>query len=130
MIRIILLERGNASCSQNQFDARKAQRADEAGPVRAYQRPAGAMCADRVARKQGNAEQGHRAELNVGRVQAGRWRERYAESRLAGIERDLPRGALTRKVDVARLAALTTQTPPPQATQWSTHSMADALGVS
>lgn len=108
----------------------KAQRADEAGPVRAYQRPAGATCADRVARKQGNAEQGHRAELNVGRVQAGRWRERYAESRLAGIERDLPRGALTRKVDVARLAALTTQTPPPQATQWSTHSMADALGVS
>jgi transposase len=70
------------------------------------------------------------AELNVGRVQAGRWRERYAESRLAGIERDLPRGAPARKVDAARLAALTTQTTPPQATQWSTRSMANMLGVS
>ena len=33
------------------------------------------------------------AQLGVGRVQASRWRERYAKSRLAGIERDLPRGA-------------------------------------
>lgn len=70
------------------------------------------------------------AKLDVGRVQAGRWRERYAELRLAGIERDLPRGAPARKVDAARLAALTTQTTPPHATQWSTRSMADALGVS
>ena len=70
------------------------------------------------------------AKLNMGRVQAGRWRERYAESRLAGIERDLPRGAPARKVDAARLAMLTTQTPPPQATQWSTRSMAEVLGVS
>jgi len=78
----------------------------------------------------GMQNQGIAAELDVGRVQAGRWRERYAESRLAGIERDLPRGAPARKVDAARLAALTTQTTPPQATQWSTRSMADALGVS
>ena len=33
------------------------------------------------------------ARLGVGRVQVSRWRERYIESRLAGIERDLPRGA-------------------------------------
>jgi transposase len=32
-------------------------------------------------------------QLGVGRVQVSRWRERYAQSRLAGIERDLPRGA-------------------------------------
>ena len=56
------------------------------------------------------------SELDVGRVQVGRWRERY-ESRLAGIERDLPRDAPARKVDAARLAALTTQTAPSQATQ-------------
>ena len=31
--------------------------------------------------------------LGVGRVQVGRWRDRYAESGLEGIERDLPRGA-------------------------------------
>lgn len=70
------------------------------------------------------------AKLDVGRVQAGRWRERYAESGLAGIERDLPRGAPARKVDAPRLAALTTQTAPPHATQWSTRSMAHVLGVS
>jgi transposase len=69
-------------------------------------------------------------ELGVGRVQVGRWRERYAESRLAGIEQDLPRGAPPRKVDAARLVKLTTQTMPPKATQWSTRSMARELGVS
>ncbi len=30
-------------------------------------------------------------QMGVGRVQVSRWRERYAQSRLAGIERDLPR---------------------------------------
>ena len=32
-------------------------------------------------------------QLDVGRVQVSRWRKRYAQSRLPGIERDLPRGA-------------------------------------
>ena len=69
-------------------------------------------------------------QLNVGRVQVARWRERYAESRLAGIKRDLPRGAPPAKVDVARLVELTTQTKPKAATQWSTRTMAAELGVS
>lgn len=69
-------------------------------------------------------------ELGVGRVQVGRWRERYAEFRLAGIERDLPRGAPARVVDDARLVNLTTQGMPPKATHWSTRSMARELGVS
>lgn len=69
-------------------------------------------------------------QLGVGRVQVARWRERYAESRLAGIERDLPRGAPLTKVDVARLVELTTQTKPAAATQWSTRTMAAELGVS
>ena len=34
-----------------------------------------------------------------------RWRERYLESGLQGIERDLPRGAPPVKVDVAKLVA-------------------------
>ena len=42
-------------------------------------------------------------KLGVGRVQVSRWRERYAKSRFAGIERDLPRGAPRMKIDVARL---------------------------
>jgi transposase len=69
-------------------------------------------------------------QLGVGRVQVARWRERYAESRLAGIERDLPRGAPPAKVDVARLVELTTQTKPAAATHWSTRKMAAELGVS
>ena len=32
------------------------------------------------------------AELGIGRVQVSRWRERYAQTRLAGIERDPARG--------------------------------------
>src|SRR5215203_4134395 len=42
-------------------------------------------------------------QLGVGRIQVARWRERYGELRLAGIERDLPRGAPPVKVDVSRL---------------------------
>ena len=37
-------------------------------------------------------------ELSVGRVQVARWRECYAEAGLAGIERDLQRGAPPVKV--------------------------------
>ena len=69
-------------------------------------------------------------ELGIGRRQVARWRERYAQSRLAGIERDLPRGAPPIKVDVARLVELTTQSKPEVATQWSTRKMASQLGVS
>jgi transposase len=68
--------------------------------------------------------------LGVGRVQVGRWRDRYAEAVLAGIERDLPRGAPPVKVDVARLVDLTTQTKPEASTHWSTRKMAAVLQVS
>lgn len=68
--------------------------------------------------------------LGIGRVQVGRWRERYAQGGLSAIERDLPRGAPPKKVDVARLVELTTQSTPEAATHWSTRTMAEALGVS
>jgi transposase len=68
--------------------------------------------------------------LDVGRIQASRWRERYLESGLEGIERDLPRGAPPVKVNVARLVELTTQSKPDAATHWSTRTMAAELGVS
>ena len=51
-------------------------------------------------------------ELGVDRGQVRRWRERYAQLRLSGMERDLPRGAPPAKVDVARLVALTTDGKP------------------
>jgi len=70
------------------------------------------------------------AQVGVGRVQVARWRERYAQSGLAGIERDLPRGAPPVKVNVARLVELTTQSNPKTATHWSTRTMAAQMGVS
>jgi transposase len=70
------------------------------------------------------------AQLRIGRVQVARWRGRYAESRLSGIERDRPRGAPPAKVNVERLLELTTQSQPEAATHWSTRTMAAALGVS
>ena len=69
-------------------------------------------------------------QLGIGRVQVARWRERYLECGLQGIERDLPRGAPPVKVDVARLVELTTQTTPEAATHWSTRKMAAVLQVS
>jgi transposase len=69
-------------------------------------------------------------QLGIGRIQVSRWRERYSQSQLAGIERDLPRGAPPAKVDVARLVELTTQSKPKASTHWSTRKMADELGVS
>lgn len=45
------------------------------------------LAADRMQNKE-IAEQ-----LGIGRVQVSRWRERYAQARLAGIEHDFPRGA-------------------------------------
>jgi len=68
--------------------------------------------------------------LSIGRIQVARWRARYAESKLAGIERDLPRGAPPVTVDVARLVQLTTQSTPTAATHWSTRTLAAKLGVS
>jgi transposase len=65
----------------------------------------------------------------VGRIQVARWRERYAESGLEGIERDLPRGAPPVKVNVQKLVDLTTQATPEAATHWSTRRMAAELGV-
>ena len=69
-------------------------------------------------------------QLGFGRVQVARWRERYALHRLAGIERDRPRGAPPSKVDVVRLVELTTQSTPAAATHWSTRTMAAELGIS
>jgi transposase len=70
------------------------------------------------------------AELKIGRVQVGRWRERYAEGGLAAIERDLPRGGRPSKVDAAEIVRRTTQTLPSAATHWSTRTLAKEVGVS
>ena len=51
-------------------------------------------------------------EVGVGRVAVARWRQRYLESSLEGIEKDLPRGAPPLKVDVSKLVELTTRGTP------------------
>lgn len=93
--------------------------------VRLAQRAQIVLLAAQDMQNQGIAEQ-----LGVGRVQVARWRGRYAERGLEGIEQDLPRGAPPLKVDVKKLVKLTTQTTPEAATHWSTRKMAAVLGVS
>jgi len=70
------------------------------------------------------------AQIDIGRVQVGRWRERYAQGGLAAIEQDLPRGGRPPKVDAAEIVRRTTQTLPAAATQWSTRTLARDMGVS
>ena len=68
--------------------------------------------------------------IGVGRIQVGRWRERYAAGGLQAIKQDLPRSGRKRKVDAAEIVRLTTQTKPEGATQWSTRTLAAVAGVS
>ena len=100
-------------------------RADERTSVRLSQRARIVLLAAQGLQNKEIAEQ-----LGVGRVQVARWRERYVQAGLEGIERDLPRGAPPVKVDVQKLVELTTQTTPPAATHWSTRKMGAQLGVS
>ncbi len=69
-------------------------------------------------------------ELGVGRVQVARWRERYMQSRLAGIEHDLPRGAPAPRVDVQRLVHLAAQPISDRAPHRSTRILAAEMGIS
>jgi transposase len=78
----------------------------------------------------GNPNDAIAEALDIGRVQVGRWRERYAEGGLAAIERDLPRGGRPPTVDAAEVVRLTTQTLPKMATHWSTRTLAAKVGVS
>lgn len=68
--------------------------------------------------------------VGIGRIQAGRWRDRYARGGRAAIERDRPRGGRPRKVDADRIVQLTTQSKPEGATHWSTRTLAAKAGVS
>jgi transposase len=69
-------------------------------------------------------------ELGITPNTVGRWRRRFAAQQFKGIEKDLPRGG--RHPDTAlarRIIEATTQTKPPNATQWSTRTLAAHLGV-
>jgi len=61
------------------------------------------------------------------------WRRRFADKRLAGIERDAPRGGrkpTKRKRLAPKIIQKTTQERPVNATHWSTRTLAKKLGTS
>jgi transposase len=70
--------------------------------------------------------------LGMDRGQVSRWRRRFVEKRVAGIEKDLPRGgrkATQREQMAPVIIERTTQTKPPNATHWSVRTLADTLGI-
>jgi len=71
-------------------------------------------------------------ELGTSRQTVGLWRNRFAEKRISGIEKDAPRGgrpAEARQNQEALIVQKTTQEKPENATQWSTRSLAKELDV-
>ncbi len=69
-------------------------------------------------------------EVGVGRIQVGRWRKRFAQSGLSGIEADLPRSGRKRRINAGKIVRLTTQSTPEGATHWSTRTLAAKVGIS
>ena len=70
--------------------------------------------------------------LGMNRRHVGRWRQRFAQKRLAGIAKDAPRGgrkATKRNRVTALIIETTTQKKPANATHWSTRTLAKALGI-
>ena len=73
------------------------------------------------------------AELGCTRRTVGTWRIRFAQERLAGIDRDAPRGGrkpVVRAAKEAEILAKTMRETPANATHWSVRTMAQAVGVS
>lgn len=72
-------------------------------------------------------------ELKTTPRAVGKWRRRYLERGLAGIEKDAPRGGRPKKATpalVAEVVRLTMEDKPAHATHWSTRTMARKVGVS
>ncbi len=73
------------------------------------------------------------AELGVKRQTVARWRSRFIDQGLSGIEKDAPRPGRKPQISAKRvqeIVRMTTQAKPTDATHWSTRSMAQASGVS
>ncbi len=80
----------------------------------------------------GMSNKGIAMEMGVKTHTVGRWRSRFAELRLGGIEKDLPRGGRPRNQREqleSRITRKTTQETPKNATHWSTRTLAKELGV-
>ena len=81
---------------------------------------------------EGKSNQEIASQLGVKVHTVGRWRNRFAELGIPGIEKDLPRGGRPRqpreRVE-SEILRKTTQETPTNATHWSTRSLAEEMGV-
>src|SRR4030042_6458006 len=71
--------------------------------------------------------------LRISRPTVQLWRERFWALRLPGLEKDAPRPGRIPRISARKIAAVVNATlhqAPPNATHWSTRSMADAQGLS
>ncbi len=72
-------------------------------------------------------------ELGISVQKAARWRARFLEAGVSGLEKDAPRPGRTPRIPaqtVERVIRMTTQEKPVNATHWSTRSMAAAVELS
>jgi transposase len=100
----------------------------KATPVRLVQRAKIVLLA-----AEGRMSKDISAALGIPEKTISKWRNRFATQRLRGVEKDAPRGGRTPTVRAAKEAEIlrkTTQETPACATQWSTRTMAQAVGVS
>ena len=71
--------------------------------------------------------------LGISRPTVQLWRQRFLALRIPGLEKDAPRPGRLPRISVRKVRAVveaTLHTTPPQATHWSTRSMAKAQGLS
>jgi transposase len=73
------------------------------------------------------------SSLHITPQKVSRWRKRFLQLGLAGLEKDAPQPGRTPKINarlIKRVVDMTTRQKPAHATQWSTRTMAQAAGIS
>src|SRR5271155_5606157 len=73
------------------------------------------------------------ASLNITAHKVARWRNRFLDLGITGLEKDAPRPGRTPKISAAKVGQVvhkTTREKPEQATHWSTRTMSKAVGLS
>jgi transposase len=82
---------------------------------------------------QGRRSQDIAREMNTSRPTVQLWRQRFLALRLAGLEKDAPRPGRLPRISPQKVRAVveaTLHSKPPDATHWSTRTMARAQGLS
>jgi transposase len=92
----------------------------------------GAALPDRAGRAEGHSNQAVATRLSISRPTVTKWRSRFVAHRLEGLA-DEPRPGAARTItdtQVEQVLVATLETTPPDATHWSTRSLARQLGMS